>query len=75
MGKAIDDLFLELSSVSNALTKKERSLLDAVQKAYRKHCMGDESIGWEELDDILLNALCNAMGDAGYQQWLRMNKR
>lgn len=45
-------------------------LLNAVQMAYRKHHMDDESIGWEELDQILFDALCNSMGDCGYQKWM-----
>jgi thiol-disulfide isomerase/thioredoxin len=49
---------------------QDHELLTAVQKAYRKHCLNDNSIGWEELDNILLNALCNSMGDKGYQQWM-----
>ena len=46
------------------------TLLDAVKLAYRKHHLGDESIGWGELSECLLDALCNAMGDDGYQEWL-----
>lgn len=45
-------------------------LLEAVKMAYRKHHMGDENVGWEELGDTLHNALCNAMGDEGYQRWI-----
>ena len=51
--------------------KKERDrLLRAVQTTYRKHHLSDESIGWDELSDILLDALCESMGDVGYQKWL-----
>jgi hypothetical protein len=46
-------------------------LLDAVKNAYRKHHLGDDSIGWDELSEILENALCNVMGDEGYQKWIR----
>ena len=46
------------------------TLLDAVKLAYRKHHLGDESIGWDELSECLLDALCNEMGDDGYQEWL-----
>ena len=46
------------------------SLLDAVKLAYRKHHLGDDSIGWDELSNCLLDALCNELGDDGYQQWL-----
>lgn len=43
------------------------SLLYAVQAAYRKHHLGDESIGWDELSNILLDAPCNEMGDREFQ--------
>ncbi len=49
----------------------EKQLLMAVQIAYRKHCLNDDSIGWNELSDILQNALCEAMTDGGYQDWLK----
>ena len=45
-------------------------LLNACKLAYRKHHLNDESIGWEELGDCLLDALCNEMGDDGFQEWL-----
>ncbi len=48
----------------------DKQLLAAVQAAYRKHCLGDDYIGWDELSNILLNALCNAMTDEGYQKWI-----
>ena len=46
------------------------TLLDAVKLAYRKHHLNDDSIGWDELSECLLDALCNEMGDDGFQQWL-----
>lgn len=46
------------------------NLLTACQMSYRKHHLNDESIGWDELGDCLLDALCNEMGDDGYQEWL-----
>ena len=46
-------------------------LLTAVKAAYRKHVLNDDSIGWKALEDILLDALCNEMGDDGYQAWLK----
>lgn len=73
--QVIDKLFLELSQVTKAKTSKELILLDAIQKVYRKHCMGDDSIGWKELDDVILTALSEAMGDKGFQQWLGLNRR
>jgi len=45
-------------------------LLSACKLAYRKHHLGDDSIGWDELSDALCNALCNEMGDTEFQKWL-----
>ena len=62
----------------NHLIKLERdnkTLLLACQSAYRKHCLSDDTIGWEELSEILLNVLCNVMGDKGYQDWLAALKQ
>lgn len=50
-------------------------LIEAAQMAYQKHHLGDPDIGWEELGDKLLDALCNAMGDDGYQKWLNKVKK
>ena len=46
-------------------------LLSACQLAYRKHCLNDDSVGWNELEDALLSALCNAMGDLHFNDWLK----
>jgi len=46
-------------------------LLQAVQFSYRKHGLGDESIGWAELEEILANTLAECMGDAFFQQWVQ----
>ena len=44
-------------------------LLFACKKAYRKHVSDDPSIGWDELGDILCDALCNAMGSDEFVKW------
>ncbi|MDY6857332.1 MAG: hypothetical protein SWO11_22040 [Thermodesulfobacteriota bacterium] len=49
-------------------------LLNACKLAYRKHVLNDDSIGWNELGDCLLDAICNEIGDDGYQQWLQQVK-
>lgn len=67
------DILNQLKKNINA--KSDNVLLDAVQKAYRKHWLNDDSLGWEELGNILCNALCAAMGDKGYLQWIAENKR
>jgi hypothetical protein len=46
------------------------TLLDAVKMAYRKHHLDDRSIGWDELGEVLMMALCNEMGDVAFQKWL-----
>jgi len=45
-------------------------LLDAVKNAYRKHHLGQAEIGWDELSEILMNALCNVMGEDKFCKWL-----
>ena len=45
-------------------------LFYACRMAYRKHCLNEESIGWDELSEILKEALCNHMGDEGFILWL-----
>lgn len=48
---------------------------EALKMAYRKHHMGDEGIGWTQLSDVLCNALCEVLGDRGFQEWLERAKR
>ena len=48
----------------------ENVLLNAVKASYLKHHLDTDKIGWSELSDILLNALCVTMGDKGYQDWI-----
>jgi hypothetical protein len=38
--------------------------------AYRKHHLDDPSIGWDELGNILQDAICNEIGDADFVKWL-----
>jgi hypothetical protein len=44
-------------------------LIAALKMAYRKHVKMDESIGWDELSDVLCDALCEAEGDEAFQKW------
>lgn len=48
----------------------KRRLLSALQMAYRKHHCGDDSIGWNELSDVMCDSLCEVMGDEGFQRWV-----
>jgi len=41
----------------------------ALQLAYRFHHMGDPDVGSNELGDALCDALCELMGDEGFQEW------
>lgn len=47
-------------------------LLTACQLAYRKHHLDDDSIGWEELSDVLHAAITNEMGDEEFSKWLKV---
>jgi hypothetical protein len=38
--------------------------------AYRKHNLADDSIGWDELGDILCDELCNAYGADVFADWV-----
>lgn len=52
--------------------KEEKNyLLGAVKAAYRKHHLNDDSIGWQELSEILFNALTESMGDGEFNKWLK----
>lgn len=44
-------------------------LLNAVMLAYRKHHLGDESIGWEELASELRMTLDEALGVPAVLEW------
>lgn len=50
-------------------------MLEMLKLVYRKHCRDDASIGWDELEDKLGNALSNAMGPEGFADWLTELKR
>lgn len=56
------------SDLSAGLVGKQ--VINALQLTYRKHCLADDSIGWIELEDILRDALCEAMGDREFCLWL-----
>jgi len=42
----------------------------ALQLAYRKHHLLDDSVGSTELSDALLDAICALIGDTEFQSWL-----
>ena len=51
-------------------TEANKALLEACQMAYRKHVLDDDSVGWDELTDILASVLCEEMGDKEFINWL-----
>jgi Lar family restriction alleviation protein len=54
---------------TKARVERDRDLLlNACVMAYRKHHLTDDTIGWEELGDILRDALCDVIGDAKFQE-------
>lgn len=56
-------------------TTTERRLLHIVKLAYRKHCMHDDSIGWDELQSRLADEICNATSPDHYVAWIEAEKR
>ena len=44
-------------------------LLTACKMAYRKHHLGDDSIGWDELSNALEDAICNMLGAQSFILW------
>lgn len=65
---------ITVSAERDELSKRHSALLRMVKMCYRKHILGDDSIGWQQLEDTLLNALCNDMGDEEYQKWAEAAK-
>jgi len=45
-------------------------LAQATELAYRKHTLDDTSVGWTELSDILVDALCDHYGAQCYCLWV-----
>ena len=56
--------------LENELTSREKMMLEVVQRTYRKHHMGDGSIGSFELSNELQVVLVEVMGNEGYQTWI-----
>jgi hypothetical protein len=50
--------------------KHKMNTLEALKLAYRKHVLGDQNIGWEELCSAIANALCNEIGDEAFQKFV-----
>ena len=52
------------------LEGEKARLLHALKWAYRKHHCGDDSIGWDELSEIMSCALPEVMGSNEFCVWL-----
>ena len=51
------------------MLSQHKVMLKTLKMAYQKHCIGADTIGWSELDNKLLNCLCEVMGDEEFQKW------
>ena len=54
------------------LNKQKHRLLHACLCAYAKHHCGNEGIGWDELSDFLLDAICEEIGDDNFHKWIKV---
>ena len=52
------------------ISKGNAKLLTACKMAYKKHQLDDDSIGWDELGEVLCSVLCEVMGDKEFQEWV-----
>lgn len=52
------------------LNDRDERLLHAVLCAYAKHHLEHPDIGWEQLADILRDAICEEIGDDAFCKWL-----
>jgi len=59
----------DLCDKSHETETHKHMLIHVLQMVYRKHHLGDESIGWEELSDKMLDVLGTVMGDEEFVNW------
>jgi hypothetical protein len=52
------------------IEKPNAILLRVLKKAYRKHVLEDDSIGWEALGEQIGLALTDVMGDEVFNKWV-----
>jgi len=75
--RLIDKLRLELrndkdknADLSELLVEYNK-MIEAIKKTYRKHWMGDDSIGWDELGSDLCTVLCCVMGNEEFVKFAK----
>ncbi len=56
--------------VKETLKANKVSLTHTLKLCYRKHCKMDDTIGWDELDEIIRNCLKTALGDEEYIKFI-----
>ena len=54
------------------LNKAKQRTLHGLLCAYAKHVADVECIGWDELGEILMNAICEEIGDDKFCKWSEM---
>ena len=74
LGNRLTKQISKLQAEVKRLKEDNERYLKMMKLFYRKHHIGDESVGWEELGDMLCNTLCNILGDDGFQKWLQSLK-
>jgi hypothetical protein len=52
------------------LNEDGNRLLHACLCAYAKHSGDCQNIGWNELDQILVDAICEEIGDDNFHKWI-----
>ena len=63
-----------LSEIESEAQRQTDLLIHCIQLSYRKHWMGDESIGWSELGDTMANTMADVMGDEAFCKWIEQTR-
>jgi hypothetical protein len=70
VGKASNLDVLEHLLCSRREQYERRRLVRALKQVHRKHVQGEASIGWNELEREVSDALASVMGERQFQRWL-----